>query len=86
MYGHLTKVAKLGISKVGTSLIFRDFSMFAKETGKVKTQKPEKKTLRKMKREFDDFFDEESRKAKIKKPRRGQKELLFEHEEGTDPE
>ena len=86
MYGHLTKVAKLGISKVGTSLIFTDFSMFAKETGKVKTQKPEKKTLRKMKREYDDFFDEESRKAKIKKPRRGHKELLFDPEEDTTPE
>lgn len=42
----------------------------------MKTQKPEKKNLRKMKREFDDF-GEETRKAKIKKPRRGQKTILI---------
>ncbi len=54
--------------------------MFAKETGKVKTQKPERKILRKMKREYDEF-GEEPRKSKIKKPKRGQKIFLIDDEE-----
>ncbi len=42
----------------------------------MKTQKTEKKNLRKMKREFDDFV-EEPLKAKIKKPKRGQKTIFI---------
>lgn len=40
----------------------------------MKTQKPEKKVLKKMKRESDDFDpDNHARRAKAKKPRRGHK-------------
>lgn len=46
----------------------------------MKTQKPEKKILRKMKQEYD-YFDEEPRKSKIKKPKRGQKIFLADDEE-----
>ncbi|MDD3145915.1 MAG: hypothetical protein PHD82_01325 [Candidatus Riflebacteria bacterium] len=45
----------------------------------MKTQFTEKKTLRKMKREFDDY-SEESRKAKIKKPKRGHKIVIIDGE------
>ena len=40
---------------------------------KVKTQKPEKKILRKMKREYDEYEDTQH-KSKTRKPRRGFKE------------
>ena len=40
----------------------------------MKTQKPDEKVLKKMKREYDDFdFANEPRRAKAKKPRRGVK-------------
>lgn len=39
----------------------------------MKTQKPEKKVLRKMKREFDEYEDT-TRKTKAKKPKRGLRE------------
>jgi len=39
----------------------------------VKTQKPEKNVLRKMKREYDEFEDT-SRRTKDKKPKRGLRE------------
>lgn len=49
----------------------------------MKTLTPEKKTLRKMKREFDDF-EKESRRSKAKKPQRGQKGFLITEEENFD--
>jgi len=48
----------------------------------VKTQKPEKKVLKKMKREYDDFdLDIELRRAKAKKPRRGHKLFTDDNDE-----
>ena len=48
----------------------------------MKIQKPEKKVLKKMKREYDDFdFINESRRSKAKKPRRGHKFFTDDNEE-----
>lgn len=41
----------------------------------MKTQKPEKKVLRKMKREYDQYEDT-PRKSKAKKPQRGRREIF----------
>lgn len=49
----------------------------------MKTQKSEKKVLRKMKREYDDFEDN-PRKSKDKKPKRGQKNFYNDEDENFD--
>lgn len=49
----------------------------------MKTQKPEKKILRKMKREYDDFEDT-PRKSKDKKPKRGQKTFYDDEDENIN--
>mgnify|MGYP000852361811 FL=1 len=48
----------------------------------MRIQKPEKKVLKKMKREYDDFdFINAHRRSKTKKPRRGHKLFTDDNEE-----
>ncbi len=49
----------------------------------MKTQKPEKKILRKMKREFDEYEDT-LLKPKVKKPKRGRKEIFDDENDKLD--
>lgn len=49
----------------------------------MKTQKPEKKVLRKMKREYDEYEDT-PQKSKTKKPRRGFKENFDDEKDFID--